>query len=147
MFTFIIAQVYEPSRTVQPNNWVPNNDKQEVTVTANGDSQYGKPRGMGIDFPDVQVLHNSMSSTSPTSLNWHSVLSRSLRLAVVPRRETTWLAKQPNSWLYVSCFPLCVYRQKAKRQLWNVTCWHGLAKHLTHLSVMVILVSLNLAKR
>lgn len=75
----------------------------------------------------------------PTSLIWHSVLSQSLRLTVVPRRETTWLAKQPNTWLHVSCFPLCVYRQKAKRQLWNITCWHCLAKHLTHLNVMVIL--------
>jgi len=54
---------------------ISNNDKPEVTVTPNGDSQYGKTRGMGIDFPDVQVLHNNMSSTSPTSLIWHSVVS------------------------------------------------------------------------
>lgn len=67
---------------------IPNNDKQ-VTVTPNGDSQCGKTRGTGIDLPDVQVLHNSMSSTSPTPLIWHSALSQSLRLTVMPRRETT----------------------------------------------------------
>lgn len=38
---------------------------------------------------------------------WHSTPSRSLRLTVVPRRETTWLTKQLNTWVETSCvYPL-----------------------------------------
>lgn len=117
MFLFITRVEWQFMHERQRLSFIANNDKQKSQLrqmeTLNVEKQRKRDGDIFARCAGVaQHVHN------PHSFIWHSTPSQSLRLTVVPRRETTWLTKQLNIWLNISCFvPLLCLHTKGQESV------------------------------